>query len=228
MRNLQSKVLVFACIGLLALTSCNREDSDTVNQDTIWTSYDLRYDANEDKSYAKVVFRFSNASGTHLELSDGATITFNDEAVPFQNGFAFYELDMAGLVDEGTFVYNDLEGNTYTNSIAIPTISFQSTLDSIARNESFELFWDGGALQEDELVTLWVNGDLKNDTQIFIENDEGAESLILATDQLMELLEGNADFFMERTYAPDIQQATSAGGVRYGRCRAEDTEVYMN
>ena len=227
MRNFQSKFLVLAFIGLLAMTSCNREDSDTVNQDTIWTSYDLRYDANEDKSYAKAVFRFSNGSGTHLELSEGATITFNDETVPFQNGFAFYELDMAGLVDEGTFVYNDLEGNTFSNTISIPAISFQSTLDSIARNEAFELFWDGGALNENEVVTLWINGDLKNDTQVFIENDEGAESLILATDQLMELLEGNADLFMERTHAPGIQQATSAGGVVYGRYRAEDVEVYM-
>ncbi|MFT4679733.1 MAG: hypothetical protein ACI9RU_000739 [Litorivivens sp.] len=227
MRNFHSTVLALVCITLLALTSCNREDSDTVNQDTIWTSYDLRYDANEDKSYAKAVFRFSNASGTRLELSDGANITFNDETVPFQTGFAFYELDMAGLIDEGTFTYNDLEGNTFSNSINIPAISFQSTLDSIARNEAFELFWDGAALEADELVSLSVEGGLKNDTQVFIENDEGAESLILATDNLMELSEGNAHFSMERIFAPYIQQATSAGGALYGRHRALDTEVYM-
>ncbi len=228
MRNFQGKVLVFAFLGLLALTSCNREESDTVNQDTIWTSYDLRYDANEDKTYAKVVFRFSNASGTHLELSEGASITFNDQNVPWQNGFAYYELDMAGLVDEGTFVYEDLEGNTFSNSASIPTIAFPADLDTIPRDAAFELFWDGGALLSGELVTLWINGDLKHDTQIFLENDEGAESIILATDQLMELLEGNADFFMERTLSPGIQQATSAGGIVYGRYRTVDTEVYMN
>ena len=95
--NRKLNVIWVMTLIILNMTSCKREDSDTVNQDTIWTRYELFYDDNESKSYARATFRFSNAAGTKLELSEGAEVRFNDELIPWNNGLAYYEVELPGF-----------------------------------------------------------------------------------------------------------------------------------
>ena len=62
-------LLVILSLLTISLFSCNREESNTVEQDRIFTEYELFYNANEDKTYARATFKFSNVFGTKLELS---------------------------------------------------------------------------------------------------------------------------------------------------------------
>lgn len=223
---LRNRLLLFAAFALVMM-SCNREDSENVNQDTIWAHYELFYNANDDVTYARATFRFSNATGTKLELSDGAAVKFNGEQIPWQNGLAFYEEDLAGLIDNGTFEYTDLDGNVFTNSITVPSVAFPAGLDSIPRDQAFELFWIGDELAADESVAVWINGDLEGDSHLFFEDDDGSESIILTADEMQDLPEGDADWVMDRTYSPDLSQGTSRGGLLTGRMRALNEVVYM-
>lgn len=212
----------------LVLISCSRQDSENVTQDTIWAHYELFYDDNTDITKAKVTFRFNNGFGTKLQLSDGAEVTFDGDVMAWQNTFAYYETDMAGLVDEGTFVYTDLDGNVYTNSASISTVQFPIDLDTIPRPGSFEMFWEGDPLGDAEAITVWINGDNEGDAQTFYENDLGSESIIFGQNQLLVLPEGYADMVMDRSYNPAIEEATEAGGLVTGRYRAENLEVYVD
>lgn len=226
------KITTFTCMGLLAfvligLSSCNRENSEDVNQDKIWTHYELFYNDNEGKSYARATFRFSNASGTRLELSDGAEVRFNDDLIPWNNGIAYYEMELAGFQTDGTFEYTDLEGNTYTNSISVPTINFPAGLDSVPRTEAYELVWEGDELSLGEVASVFVDGDFEGDAHLFVESSVGASSIVMAADDLGELPEGPANWYMERSYTPGIQQSTSASGVIVARYRCENIEVVM-
>ena len=219
--------LLIALICAISLFNCNREASEDVNQDRIFTVYELFYNANEDKTYARATFFFSNINGTRLELSDPSEVTFNGDILTFNRLLAYYEKEYAGFVSSGTFEWIDTEENTYQNSIEVHTIDYASGIDTIDRSNSFDLAWSGDALAQDELVTVTINGENEADARIFITNDVGATSIILAKDKLGEVGQGPGTVFMDRSYSPELLDATGAGGTITGRYRPENLEVYM-
>jgi hypothetical protein len=223
MRNL---LMLFA-IASVSLFSCNREASDTVDQDTIFTSYELFYNANEDKTYARATFQFSNAFGTKLELTQPSEVTFNGDILTFRPALAYYEREYAGFVTSGTFEWNDLDGNVFSNAIEVHPIDYAVGIDTISRAGSFELGWQGEPLEQFEVVTVTVNGENELDAQVFATSNIGAQSIILDKDKLERLGDGPGTVFMDRSYILQPAQATGAGGLVTGRYRPENLAVYI-
>jgi len=62
---------------------CGGEESSVVKQDRIHTAYWLYVDANTDITYSRATFRLGHVLGTVLELTDLATVTFNDQPAAF-------------------------------------------------------------------------------------------------------------------------------------------------
>jgi len=58
---------------------CTPEDSSTVNQSRIWTSYSMVCDAAENLTEAAAQFGFGSSIGTALELSDPAALYANGQ-----------------------------------------------------------------------------------------------------------------------------------------------------
>ncbi|MCB0596209.1 MAG: hypothetical protein H6557_13150 [Lewinellaceae bacterium] len=217
----------FALLGSLAFFSCNSESSDSVNQDRIFTVYELFYNANEDKTYARATFYFSNELGTRLELAGDSKVSFDGDPLTFNPVLAYYEREYAGFRPQGAFEWTDTEGNAFRNTVEIRPIRFASGIDTIDRSQSYELFWEEGELKANELVVLTINGENEGDARIFSTNDVGATSIILAKNKLSEVGQGPGTVFLERSFIPAIQEAPSAGGRVTGRQRAENLEVYL-
>ncbi|MCB0683851.1 MAG: hypothetical protein KDC32_23540 [Saprospiraceae bacterium] len=210
---------------LLSLNSCVRESSDSVDQDRIFTDYELYYNANEDKTYARATFRFSNALGTKLELAAPSEVTFDGDLLTFNQALAYYEKTLAGFVQSGVFEWKDTEGNVFTNTISINEIGYPVELDTIVRSGSYDLIWTGDPLGDHENVTLTANGENEADAQLFFTNDTGAQNIVLGKDKLEKIGAGPGTLFMDRRYQPALSQATGAGGLLTGRYRPENAEV---
>ncbi len=226
------KSLFFALLIGFALfnSACNREDSSSVEQDRIWQLHEIAYDAETDKTIARSSFKFSNAFGTALELVDNASAEFNNDLLDWKPVLAHYEREYAGVVDSGTFVYNDLDGNTFTNVInPINPIAFSSTQinDTIFKSAAYELFWDGIPLEENEYVILTVNGDNEGDARIVTQTDIGASSIIIGTDKLEALPEGMARIEMERVILLDLDEGNDVGGNIQGKYKTAQIEVMI-
>lgn len=229
MKNHHSLLFVLLSITLsFFTTSCVRETSDSVSQDKIYTDYELFYNANEDKTYARATFRFSNALGTNLELADGSEVRFEGDVLTFNEVLAYYEREYAGFKQSGTFEWDDLDGNTFSNSISINSIEYPDGIDSIGRENSFEISWVGDALDNDETVTVTINGENEGDAKLFINDDIGSSSIILDMDKLEGVGEGPGKIWMDRSYSPVLMQETSSGGKITGRFRPENLEVIFN
>lgn len=220
-------LLAILFFSVLMLFSCSREDSSTVDQDRIFTEYELFYNANEDKTFARATFKFSNITGTKLELSQPSEVRFNGDVLTFNPVFAYYEKEYAGLLENGTFEWNDTNGEIYKNTIEIHPINYPDTIDIIKRSQSFELEWEGDALQLLELVTVTINGENEFDAQIFTTNDVNSQSIILSKAKLEKIGTGPGTLFMDRSYLPLIQESTSAGGILLGRYRPVNKEVVL-
>jgi len=228
MKNLKTYCTIFLfSLYWVSNTSCNRENSIDVNQDKIYTTYILIYDANEDKTYARAVFQFSNAVGTQLQLTAPSEIYFNNDILTFKNALAYYEKEYAGKISSGTFKWKNTNGTEYTNSVSITPIGFPANLDTIHRNAAYEMFWVGDSLSANHSVSLTVNGVLENDAQYFTQNNVNSKSIILSLNQLQALGQGAGTLWMQRVYNPALVQKTSAGGAIYGKYTAVTKHSYL-
>ncbi len=212
---------------LLILSGCMREDSENVNQDRIWAHYELYYNGNEDITYARATFRFGHAAGTKLQLTDPSEVRFNGTIIPFRPALAYYERSLAGFVDAGTFEFSDMDGTTYINDAEIRVINHPEEFGPIDRSQSAAYAWDGNPLSEKEYVTLVLTGGNEGGRETFTISSLGSSELVLGTSQLQELAAGNGSAQVDLTYAPPIQQATSAGGWVWGRYRPVDKEFTL-
>lgn len=227
MNNPRKIVFGLIALSLTVFMSCLRESSDSVEQDKIFTEYTLLYDGTTDKTFARATFKFSNIFGTKLELSGESNVTFNGDQLTFKPALADYEKEYAGVLSSGTFVWQDLDGNTFTNEVSNNVIGLPEGLDTIDRANSFELIFEGDPIQEKELVTVFVNGENELDAQTFITNDVGAQSIILAQNKLADVGEGPGTIIIERAFLPDLVDQTSVGGVLAGKYRPKIQNVYF-
>jgi len=220
-------IISFSLIFLLFI-ACNREESTDVNQDKIHASYELFYNPNVDKTYAKATFKFSNNFGTHLQLTSPSKVTFNGDELTFKNVLAYYQKEYVGLVSSGTFVWTDANGTSYTNAISIKSINYPLVLDTIQRNAAYEMFWLGDSLISFEKVVLIADGLLDEELQVFTQDNINTKSIILAKNKLEQISQGQGTLLLDRYFETLLTQKTSAGGRILGRYGPISRTVYFD
>ncbi|MDX1908103.1 MAG: hypothetical protein SF053_13790 [Bacteroidia bacterium] len=210
-----------ALVGMMA-QGC-AEESSTVDQSRIYTIYEVFYDANEDKSYARATFRFGNALGTLLRLSANATVTFDGDLMTYQPA-GYYEKAYSGFKTGGTFVYEDLDGNTYTNSVAgIKPIAFPSQALSLSKAADTPLAWTGDPLGPNGSAV--ENAGLLVGPKLFLALDLNATSILVNGSRLADLTNGPAIAIMDRYFIRELSEKTDAGGSITGKYRALNKSV---
>ncbi|MBN4072423.1 hypothetical protein JYT74_00145 [Crocinitomix catalasitica] len=208
------KVLVLSFGAAAILASCAKDNSANVNQDSIYTIYELFYDADTDKTTARATFKFGGATGTLLELDAPAGATFNGTDLLWNQALGIHRADWVGLTDNGTFVYNDLDDNTFTNAIGtIDPIGFPITVDTISMSSAFNFVWTGNAVGANETITLTINGQTGGNIEIFTTILEAGTDLTLSMDKLNNLGIGDATCYLKRAYNNStVAEGTSEGG----------------
>lgn len=207
--------------GLL-LTSCAKEDSNDVNQDKIYTEYELFYNQNDDKTHALAQFHFGGPTGTLLELTDstGASVTFNGTVMPYAPLWGAHHLEFAGNITSGTFSYTNTDGTVFTNSIpstGVESINYPIGFDTIVKSQAETFAWAGTALAADQHVSLFVGSWTWGQDALFYTDALGATDLVMGIQAKTNLAEGQSTVYMDRVLRVDAAQAppTHGGVVRY-------------
>lgn len=203
--------LLFACI--LVLTSCAKEDSKNVEQDSIYTIYELFYNKNADQTKAQATFRFGGPTGTLLKLSNPANCTFNNDNLNYNQIVGFHQREYAGFKSSGTFTYTDTNKDKYTNSTAtIIPLDFPS-VDTIDTNNAFTLKWTGSPIADGETISLTIDGTQQNNFEIETSSSIGATELVFPANKLQKLGKGNATCTLIRAHNRlTVDEGTSKGG----------------
>jgi len=222
------KTLLYTCfLSVLLLTlGCETENSADVNQDRIYTAYELYYNQNEDVTYAWARFRFGNALGTLLELTAPSTVSFDGQELAWRPLLAYYELRLPGKISMGSFRFEDTDGNVYENSLEFREIAYNDSTSHISKGAAYAYFWEGAPLSMDEHVSLTINGNAEGDARIFRADNVGDESVLMTVNKMENFPSGQAaDCWLDRHYEPIIQQAPAAGGKLTGRYRPINQEI---
>jgi hypothetical protein len=207
--------LLICGAGILTV-SCEHEDSSDVNQDKIYTEYELFYNANEDKTHAVARFRFGSPTGTLLELTDssGAFVMYNGDTLPYNVWYGGHHAEYAGNLTGGTFTYSNTEGTVFENDVPTgTTIAFPAGFDTIDKSVAQNLAWTGTALGADEHVGIFVGSWTWGEDAVFYTEDDGATQVVMGVTQMANLAIGSATVYMDRTHSTTVIEGTSEGGV---------------
>ncbi len=227
MKNYVQKTLQILFLCFL-ITGCESESSADVSQDRIYAAYGALYDEFQDLTIINVTFSLGNYNGTRLELAEGATLLFNDREVPFLTGLGYYELKLPGFVQEGTFVYTDLDGQLFTNNLRIRTIDFtEGTPTTIDRAQSYEITWEGEPVGNgDSSVVASIIPNNLGESKFFPQTDDGATSVLLTPNFLGTIADAQGgSMVLERFDVSIAASASSAGGLVTARYRPKSITI---
>lgn len=209
---MKTKFSLFALITLL-LFSCAKDKLNIVNQDAVYSLYELYYNKTQDKTTALARFTFGGPRGTLLELADPAQVTFDGDKLIFSKNLESFGKEYLGFKDFGTFKYKDLDGKVFNNIIPkINTIDF-NVADTIVTDSSHAFSWLGLPVQNLETIFLTIDGTAKDNFETFSTSTIGKTQIILDSTTLQKLGKGLANCTLRRAYvAPTITEGTSKGG----------------
>ena len=224
------KLILILC-SVVALSACKKEVSKLVDQDKIWTNYELFYDQNTDKTYATATFRFSTEIGTQLELSEPSSVTVDGSEMSWNSDLAYYTFEFTGFKTAATFNWVDTDGNAYENDIEIRDIDYPAVLDdTLLHSEAVNYFsWAGMTeLDSSESVNLVLDGEGETDRRTFSVDTLGATVMTIDSLLLLQVDSGMVELILDKLYTPALQEETSRGGLLRGRYRPTNRTIYLD
>ncbi|MCF8461807.1 MAG: hypothetical protein K9G46_13870 [Flavobacteriales bacterium] len=222
------QISVILLVVTFAATGCKKEISKNIDQDKIFTQYELFYDQTENVTYATATFKFSSNYGTKLMLSDPSTITLDGTEMDWDNENGYYQNQFDGFKSTATFHWVDLDGNSFTNTIDIRDIALPTTIANLHFADSVTYFmWNGSALDSSENVTLTIDGVGETDRRDFRLDTVGATTFTLDSVQLSQIDSGMVQLFLNLRYSPALTEQTSRGGSITGRYQTVTAETLL-
>jgi len=220
------KNIVFALIPALFLvlglfTSCEKEKASDVNQDKIYTDYEVFYDRNTDKSWVVAKFRFGGPTGTILELDSTSSVRFNNDTLAYNGLFTGHFKEYAGRITSGTFTYTNVAGQVFQNSIPVcDTVAFPTTLNSLSKSSAQSIAWVGAPLAANQAVGIFIGNWSWGQNALVYQDADGATSLVLGINQMAALALGSSTIYMDRQTEVNVSQGSSEGGKIRSKYRA--------
>lgn len=209
-----------------ALFSCTGESAGDVNQDRIYTEYEQFYNSNTGTTTVIARFRFGGALGTILELDSTDNVKFNGDDLPYSIFWGAHVKEYVGNIAPGTFVYTNLDGNVFTNTVpAYEAIDFPSSFTELSKSTPYDFQWVGTALSQNQEVGVYVGTWGWGDDTWNYTNSVGATNMIFGLNSLSNLTLGSATVFLDRATKSTNIQGTSKGGVIRGKYRAPNRTV---
>jgi hypothetical protein len=99
----------------------------------------------------------------------------------------------------------------FNNTATIKSVAFPETPDTIIKGQSYELSWVGDPLGAEEIVWIFVDGQMENDEITVYQTTPGATKAFFTAIQTNKLSVGTNTMVMHRRNNTEPQEATSAG-----------------
>lgn len=224
--------MIYGLLSVLTLavllTSCDKENSSDVNQDKIYTEYELFYNANSGKTVAIARLRFGGPTGTLLEATTPAGVTFNGDVLPYSAIYSGHAKEYAGKITTGTFAYTNTENTVYSNTPpSMDTLNHAASFDTIVKSVANTYTWVGNPLTSTERVNLYVGSWTWGQNAIFFANGTGATNIVMGINQMTNLAAGTSTLYVDRVNEVAVSQGTTESGVIRTRFRPMNKQIVV-
>jgi hypothetical protein len=202
-----------AVLSVLFFTACKKESSINIDQNRIYSDYEMTYDQMANQTVVQATFRVDHNSGNKIELTYPSRVGFNDQNMAWRNLGGRYEDTRQGNLLNGRFTYFDVDQNSFSNTgPVVNPIDLPFGINNISKNGNFFLPWTGAVLQSGETVTVTIRGGDQNGTETFTANAIGSSYISLDQFRLNRLEVGTARIQIQREKTTSLQQSNLSGG----------------
>ncbi len=202
-----------AILSVLFLTACKKEASVNIDQNRIYSEYELVYDQESNQTTTSAIFRVDHSSGKKIELVYPSRIGFNGESLAYRKMLGQYDNVRSGNNLQGAFSYFDNDQKEYSNSAGeISPIDIPFGMNSISRSGNFFLPWNGAALQSGETVEVIISGGSQSGSKTFNATAVGSSYIVLDQYKLNNLVAGTATIQITRQKTAGLQSSNLSGG----------------
>lgn len=219
------KKIILFLLTAFCLSGCLSEESINVEQDRIWTYYELLYDANQDVTYVIAQFKFGNGLGTLLKLSSPSEILFNGEKLAYEQFSSSYTKSFAGKITSGTFVFRDVNEKEFVNPVNLSKPIDFPAITEISKSSALTIEWIGDPVGTNEEVWVLMGGAGAENVNLASQTAPSSTSVIVGKDRLESLTTTKIDLLMDRIINSPLSASTSAGGSLVSKFRAYKANV---
>ncbi|WP_276133920.1 hypothetical protein [Polluticoccus soli] len=206
---------------LLSVQACKKVASDDL-KDTVpyHQQYIVDYNKNTNKTSASAQFRVRDASGSKVDLNNGAGVTANSKSPSaLQLVPGVYSWTFDGLVDVN-FELTKNSGKKLVNSVAkrdIGEIAFPSSFPTaVSKSSGFTFNWAGDGLASGETLTVKITGTPSSASiDPNIEKTVTSGQVTISPSDLEKFAPGTITVSMERrkNLVLDVNDDTSNGDI---------------
>ena len=205
--------IAIALLSVLFFTACKKEASVNIDQNRIYSDYEVTYSQMSNQTVTNAQFRIDSKSGKKIELTYPARVGFNGENLAWRNLGGVYESKRSGNHLNGSFTYLDIDENSFENTASvINPIDLPFGMNNISKNGNFFLPWTGAALQSGETVKVVISGGSQSGSKTFNATLIGSSYITLDQYKLNDLVAGSAKIQIQREKITGLQQSSLAGG----------------
>jgi hypothetical protein len=205
--------LGIALVSVLFFTACKKENSVNIDQNRIYSNYDIEYDQHSNQTSVKATFRVDHNSGQKIELTYPSRVGFDGETMSYKKIMGQYTFNRSGNVLNRSIVYYDIDGKEFSNSGEnMSFIDIPVGFNGISRGGNVFLPWAGGEIASGETVTVTISGGSQSGSKTFTANSVGSNYIILDQYKLQNLVVGTATIQIKREVSKSLIQSNLAGG----------------
>lgn len=208
--------LVLTVAALFSLPACEENGNISIDANDYFQIIELEYNRLEQTTTARAFFKEKDKDGEAIILDEGGEIRVNNTLLTQEKeGSATYITSFDNYIDTNYVDYADKEGNLYTNEIHLSDIDpiyFPVNVGpfNILRDQTIN--WKGPPLSEGEVVIFQMGHLGSNSIQKTIK-EEGANSIKLSNNDLIQVGEGQAKMIIYRISKQSLENTTEAGGM---------------
>lgn len=209
----RKSTIAIALLSVLFFTACKKEESINIDQNRIYSDYEISYDQMTNQTVTQAIFRFDHTSGKKIELTYPARVGFENNSLAWRNISRSYSATRSGNHLNGSFAYFDVDGNRFTNSgVILNPIDLPWGMNNISKSGNFFLPWEGEALQSNETVKVIIGGGSQSGSKEFIATTIGSSYISLDKYDLNKLVTGTAQIQVQREKTTGLAQSNLSGG----------------
>lgn len=210
----------------ILLVSC-KKDSEAVNQDEIYQSYEISYNEGTNQTTFTANFYFKADGGKRLKLTGDSFVTVNGSTM-IRSG-STYSRTVDGYLESGNFVFTDAKGKEYTNSVLYENYIQNDLSTAIQRN--FDCYWQfvGATVASGETVSVSIRTqEAAGGTATGSTTQNGAYYVRITANQINQLPAGFATATTTRSSVSSNGNWAKAGGKKKSEYISSSSSVLVN
>jgi len=213
------KYFCFLVIVFL-MQSCEKSEKN-VDPDRIYSSYELIYHSDDNKTIVSVSLSLDGPEGELLELKEPAGLSFNGDKLNFNSANSVYFREYSKKIVSGTFTYIDHDNKTAVSSTPVIADIGIPPIERISNSQEFIFQWIGDPVGEKETVKLTLEG--SESKSILLSSEPGVTEFIIPVNEIRSLDRwGSGVITVERTLTDFLNIGYATGGRISLRYKSEE------